>query len=127
MVGQPTKCTPDTTKRVCASLRKGHTIKSACEGAGITQESYYTWLKRASDGPPYADFSEAVTRAQHEAKDYLLSKISAAEDWRAQAWIMERRWRDEFGKDGGQEKKREPLEIRLVDAQYDEKKRAEEE
>ena len=123
MTGRPTKCTPETIERLCEILRDGHTIKGACEGAGIAESSYYEWLERAKEGPPFSDFSAEVTRAQHAARDYLLTKIRTADDWRAQAWIMERRFRDEFGKDAGQDKRREPLEIRLV-GEYDERKRA---
>jgi hypothetical protein len=49
--------------------------------------------------PHYVKFQEAVSRANAEARKILTMRIQSAatDDWRAAAWMLERRFRDEYG------------------------------
>jgi hypothetical protein len=49
--------------------------------------------------PRYVKFLEAVKRANADAQLDLLAKIQAATktDWRAASWILERRFKSDFG------------------------------
>ena len=49
--------------------------------------------------PKYLKFSEAIRRANADAQLDLLAKIESAgeKDWRAAAWILERRFKNDFG------------------------------
>lgn len=100
-VGRKTKLTPETQQLIIQALSVGATHRIACEYAGIHQDTFYLWLQKGAEGkPPYSEFSEAVTRTQGRAAVGWLAKIEAAgaEDWRALAFKLERRYPDEYGK-----------------------------
>ncbi len=96
-----TKLTPALQATFVQALSVGATHKLACEYAGITQETFYAWLRLALKGKaPYSAFSEAITRAQGSVAISWLAKIEAAgaDDWRAIAWKLERRFPEEYGR-----------------------------
>lgn len=110
MVGRPTDCTPEVTEIVCRELRLGLSIASACAAAGITKTSYYEYHQRASEGPPFSVFAAATTKARSEGTRGLEHTVrkAAVGDWRAAAWMLERRAPEDWskrteitGKDGG--------------------------
>lgn len=67
----------------------------AAQLAGISESTLYSWLEkgRAGGGDCYQDFLEKTTRAKAEAEAKLIKniRINSADDWRAAAWILERR------------------------------------
>jgi transposase-like protein len=80
------------TKRICGLLAQGHTVSAVCGAVGISESSFYQWKRENSQ------FSEATTRAIGQSKIALSDKLRQADDWRAQAFLLERRWPTEFGK-----------------------------
>lgn len=123
-MSRETDITPELTARVCKALKLPITRRSACARAGISKSAFYEWLAKGEKGEqPYADFLDAVTHAEAECEGNLIEEIVLDQDWRAKAWVAERRFRDQWAKDSPEERKREPLEIRLV-GEYDERKRA---
>lgn len=124
-MARKTKCTPEVQKAVTDALSMGAPVHLACDYAGITEESYYFWLRRAAKGEkPYLEFSEAIQKAQGRSVVGWLAKIEAAANagnWQAAAWKLERRYPRDFGRmvqehvgaDGGPVK----VEIHVV---YDE-------
>jgi len=99
-IGRPTACTPELTERICEDLRRGLTFKMACEGAGITAAAGHEWVRRGSVDleagrtvTRYAEFAEATTRARSDCLASLVSTVrtAAVTDWRAAAWMLERR------------------------------------
>lgn len=69
MTGRPTKLNKVLQNRIVAALKTGATIEDACQHVGIVKSTFYDWLHRGNaDEPDFSDFSNAVTRAQADAK-----------------------------------------------------------
>ena len=88
-----TKYCAEIVDAICDGLMAGLTIKSVCGIVNISEQTYYDWIKK------YPDFEEAVnsTRPAFEAQMLEIIKQKAHEDWRAAAWILERRYPREWG------------------------------
>jgi hypothetical protein len=115
--GRPTKLTGDRQEKICEALRKGVTIKGACDLVGLDESTYYKWrnrgedeLRRVEEGHAncrvrksekrYVDFFEATTRAIAESERALVENIEGAaeEDWRAALELLRRRFSDRWSK-----------------------------
>lgn len=93
-IGRPTDCTPEVTRRICEALRIGCTRDAAAAAGLISRTAMATWIRKGNDGiEPYAQFVQEVQRAEDEAEQILLLTIQAqaSADWKAAAWILERR------------------------------------
>lgn len=97
--GRKTKYTPATVKTLEEGIANGLTYTLAAARAGITFETLSQWRKQ------HPEFSERLAHAEAEAAERRLQAIEAAgqQDWRALAWIMERRHPTEYGKAERQE------------------------
>ncbi len=112
------KFTGGKQRAIIKALKGGAYAKAAAEQNGIDESTYYRWLQRgeaaleaeaahleaeqadeAQMAPPlpdkreleYARFVEKVRAAETQAEAEALEKIRGADDWRAQAWFLERR------------------------------------
>jgi hypothetical protein len=72
-------------------LRKGCTIEAACQAANIGRSTYYTWLDEIPQ------FKEFVNATESDVEANLLDQIANYGDWRAAAWILERRYPQRWG------------------------------
>lgn len=75
------------------NLRNGKNKADSAKMAGFSEKSFYR-LKHDREG-----FAEKVEEAELEFKYSCLDDIKAADSWQSKAWILERRYRDEYGKD----------------------------
>lgn len=116
-LGRPTKLTPDVQTRLEAALKAGATQELAAMRAGIGVSTFYAWKKKAEEGDAdFKDFLDVIDSAAAEGAMKALEKITAAmdDDWKAAAWILERRYPEMYGrqriehtgKDGG------PIEVK---------------
>ena len=97
--GRKLSITPKITQIVKEALEDGQTIKTACQMSGICVSTFYQWMDKGEEGrEEYVEFMETVKRAEPVIKKVLLDKIKNAEQWQAAAWILERRFSDEWGK-----------------------------
>ena len=110
------KLTKERIDILAAALRKGVIIKHACIGAGICEKTYHNWQNEASDNEldpldpeealgknPNRDdvlryFVRETSKALNDYSSELLEKIHNADSWQAAAWILERRFPEEFGR-----------------------------
>jgi len=87
--------TREDREELLTNLREGMSIQAACALSGISRATYYMWLDKDEE------WAEEVEFAKRFAEPVLLSRIKscAAErgEWRAYAWILERRWPQEWG------------------------------
>lgn len=69
-------------------LSKGITVKAACGYVGICTTTFYEWKKE------YPEFAAAIDGTKFEIEARLLTKIEEQgdSDWRALAWMLERRY-----------------------------------
>jgi len=107
-VGQRTtqRLTPETQKIIVDALTLGVYVETACGLAGIEPMTFYRWLRRGqqNDGKSFVDFRMAVLKAMAGAEysNVVTVRTAAARgEWRASAWLLERRWGDRWrSKDG---------------------------
>jgi hypothetical protein len=71
-MARKTKYTPETVKAITDILGIGGTIKDACASAGISHETYHSWVNEK------AEFSDNVTRAQANARQLATFAIRSA-------------------------------------------------
>lgn len=112
--GRPTELNDKTVEEILKNIRGGIPIKTAVGIAGVSEATYFNWMKRGSDeqyrrnkgekpNPKeqgFLEFLESAMRAREEAKGAhigVISNAGARGDWRASAWWLSRQFRDEFG------------------------------
>jgi len=97
------KYTEETIEGICKELREGATQLDAAIVNGICKDTFYDWMKNKPD------FSDRIKNALADFKSELLTTIKKAspKSWQAAAWILERRFRQDYalrteltGKDG---------------------------
>lgn len=89
-------------------LKQGLYMREACALAGVSRDSVYSWLRQGSkdrkegNDTPEARFSDIIKRAMAEAESDAISAVRAAGKnpafWQAEAWFLERRYPDKYGK-----------------------------
>lgn len=89
-MGRPTKRTPETVAALLGGLRKGYPKVTAAAVAGIGYSTLNTWENSNEE------FREAVKSAELEGKARLLDKVRESDTWQSAAWMLERRWPEEF-------------------------------
>jgi hypothetical protein len=99
-VGRPSLLTPEVRSRFVESIKAGAHYDVACEYAGISYKTFRDWMQRGlgthssrKSSREYVEFAEEVTRAEAHGEIAAIVAIRAAckEDWRAAAWMLERR------------------------------------
>ena len=92
----------DTRIRLLDAVRLGSFIEHACAYAGITSRTYRKWRELAEEGTqPYAELFEQIRYAESESILRRLGRIEKAGvdgTWTADAWLLERKYPDQFGK-----------------------------
>jgi len=98
--GRKSKLTEDFIKKFCKLLKDGATITAACAAMDITPKSYYRWIK-SNRTKLEKKLKIEAEKAINLHKIELLNMIKkhSLKHWQAAAWILERRFRNEFGKD----------------------------
>lgn len=101
---RPTKFTHETVELLLDGIRAGLPIHLACDAAGVAESTFYEWQRgefpRGADKELKAEFPDKLTRARGVSALTNINLIAnaAKEDWRAAAWILERRFPQDFGK-----------------------------
>ena len=92
--GRKSKKTVAEVERLLDNLRHGMSQAAAISQSGIGKTTFYNWLKTddefKTDVESAEDFAEAVQIAQIKALG------EAKMDWRAYAWLLERRFPDRW-------------------------------
>jgi hypothetical protein len=127
--GRPSKLTPTLTAAFCERVADGLSRTRAAVAVGISNKTLFAWLRlgRRSRSRPHADFRTAVLAAEAAFVAFRLAEVVQAAaphrertarttthadgrvvtevterveaDWRAAAWLLERREAGTFGKD----------------------------
>ena len=114
-LGRPTKMTKRVLERLLTSIVNGNYYEIACKTAGISYATFRSWITQAEEmlilkekgekgwKQDYLNFLEVVHEAEALAEEIMVSKVQAAAadgDWRAGAWLLERRhperWQKRF-------------------------------
>ena len=98
-------------KDVCDKLKEGVPILTTCRAAGISESTYYDWIKRGqglhqerSQEEIYVKFVEEVEKAVADSEINLLNRIMKEKSWQAKTWILERRFPKSWSKQSALEK-----------------------
>ena len=81
---------------VCKGIMLGMTITDACRAAGVDQSTFYRWMQKKDKDPDFAFVEQRVDEARAKGQMLLVSRVvnHSKKDWRAAAWILERRHPD---------------------------------
>ena len=96
------KITEDLIKIICDLKGKGMSNKDICMAVGIHEATLYRWLNKPS-ARLHRVLSEEFKKAEARYKQELLDTIRGAalakrQYWTAAAWLLERKYPDEFGR-----------------------------
>lgn len=103
-MGRPTKLTPEITQKICNLIREGNYPESAAVSVGIAKSTYYLWQKKGKEAKrksKYSEFIEDIKEAIAFSETYHVQRIRKAGDdgnWFANAWWLERRFPDRWGR-----------------------------
>ena len=98
--GQKQALTQSRIDQLVLMLRAGTSQTVAARAAGMSDRTMRTWILKGRQGDPaYKELSERLERARAEGEVKQVARIATAakEDWRAGAWLLERKFREEHG------------------------------
>jgi len=93
---KPTKTKTAVKEEILENLRTGMTIKAAALLASISEKTFYNW--RDADEVFLKQCEEAVRFAEAVLLERVKQLAMDKMDWRAFAWILEKRFPDDYGK-----------------------------
>jgi len=101
-MARPTKLTPELQEKICRLIAAtGCTVEGAAATADGDARRLYHWRSRGliEGKGPYFQFCQELTRARAKSESTLALRIAQAsqQDWRAAAFILERRFPDQWG------------------------------
>ena len=104
------KYTDETIQRVVEAIEHGATYELASHYAGITYETFRTWLHDK------AAFSDRVKAAEGVAamKWLTLIDLAAVDNWQAAAWKLERRYPSMYGRQVQEHQGAVKIDVRYV-------------
>lgn len=89
---RPTKLTMEMQDKACTLAMAMPSDAALCRALRIDPTTWVAWKHKAKEGKqPYADFMERFDEAAAFQEIDMLSKIGGDPDWRAKAWLLERR------------------------------------
>ncbi len=106
-MARPSKLTAEVSEKIVRAIRAGNYPEVAARHAGVHPSTYYRWMERgelegsAPEDDPYRQFRAEVERAIADAEAAevgLVIKAARDGDWRAAAWLLERRFSDRWGR-----------------------------
>lgn len=94
-IGRPSKFKKPIKDLIIKAISSGATYELAADYSGITRSTLWAWLKKGEDpkNKSFHTFLNDVKRAEGEGLIHHLSNIKLAsdKDWKASAWLLERR------------------------------------
>lgn len=98
-MGKP-KCTKELIAEAVELKSGGMSNRDMCAVLGVSESTFYKWLSDPRS-KNQSELSEALKKAESKWKASLRGRISKAsdKDWKAAAWMLERTYPEEFGRD----------------------------
>jgi len=86
------KYCPEIVEEITNNLRLGLGRVDCVDLSGICYDTFLEWIAK------YPEFAEAIKKAEKQCKQRCLAIIqkAAIETWQAAAWLLERKYKDEF-------------------------------
>jgi hypothetical protein len=117
--GRPSKLTAASETKIIDALRAGASMEAAARLGGVGPRTLHRWLAAGESAKAgvQRDLWQKVRRARAEGEQQLLASVKAGgPGWQGAAWILERRWRDTYGKKLAEERRSE-IELRRLEAE----------
>lgn len=101
--GRPCGLSTEVQTVLLGAIERGLPLRDSALLAGISYDTLNRWRNsgEAEDAAPeFYNFCNALKRAQAVAVDTLVSQIQSAarKDWKAAAWLLERRHPENWGR-----------------------------
>lgn len=101
--GRPTLLNPTRQAALLNAIEQGMPLKQAAAVAGMSYDTLNYWQNRGeNESAPeqYRQFCQLLRRSQAVAMQVHVSSIcdAAKRDWRAAAWMLERRYPEDFAR-----------------------------
>lgn len=101
--GSSPKLTDEIAERICQAVRTGATIEGAAAYAGVARQTFFDWLRRGRQPNarnPYKKLAADLEEALGVVEVANIGRIAKAgqDEWTANAWILERRFPDKYGR-----------------------------
>ncbi len=92
--GRKSLLTEELTKKIEGYAALGVPDKAIYEAVGIGHDTFYRWIKQNSE------FAKRLNKARSLGQAKLVKLIwdAVPKTWQAAAWLLERRWPNEYGK-----------------------------
>jgi transposase-like protein len=102
-MARQSKLTPETQRKIVEAIAEGNYLETAAALGGVTYTTLNNWMRKgqAATSGPYVAFFESVKRAEAEAESTRVGRIKRAGqegNWQADAWYLERRYPERWGK-----------------------------
>ena len=103
-MSKKTKCTPEIIERMKANVRLGFTYSALSLSLGISEDSFYSWIRKGRDGglQPYTSFYAALKETEAELLTELLTQLKLScklGNTDSTKWLLEHRFqKDGYGK-----------------------------
>jgi len=99
----PSKLTPEIQHKIGENVSLGLTYSLAASAAGVTYQSFNSWIKRGQidKSGEYFEFYKFIQKYKVDAAKKLLERRNDAADagnCKVCMWILEMRFPDEFGR-----------------------------
>lgn len=105
--GRKIKLTDEIIERFCDCIRNGLSNKDACIACRICEETFYSWKRDVEENnqekPNFTKkvkLLECIKEAEADFKNFHIKNINelAQKDWKASAWMLERRFPQEYAR-----------------------------
>lgn len=103
-MARPTKLTKEIIDKVCSAIYAGNYAKIAAQLSGISESTFYAWLKETEKedcDPLFLEFSESIERAEAAAEVEAVALIrQSAQTGNAKdaQWLLERKHGERWGR-----------------------------
>lgn len=105
-VGRPSVFTEPIKKVLLESVQAGQSFAQACRRARIDPSTLSHWaaeVDEIGEKSKYFQFINDLMQAEATGQLALILTVKSATkaDWKAAAWLLERKWPDEYGRKDG--------------------------
>lgn len=100
--GRKTTYTKEKGDEICSYVSIGLSYTDAIRLAGIPERTFYQWKKNGENNKtPYKEFLQELKKAEAAFKavhTQRLQRAAEAGTWQASAWLLERKFPEEYGR-----------------------------
>jgi len=117
---QTGKFNPETCQKIVDSIRAGNYNTTAAKAAGISERTFYEWVKKGENqraGGRYANFVQALRAAEAAAEEDAVLEVRSHGKKVPQAsqWFLERKHPERWGRKDRLDIKQESTNIEVSD------------